>query len=58
MPSETCSDGIFVQTRQDFKLPGEFRLSFTLLAQETDVVRAVSTHSRPEAADDGFAHLG
>ncbi|SUA16694.1 Uncharacterised protein [Neisseria lactamica] len=51
MPSETCSDGIFVQTRQDFKLPGEFRLSFTLLAQETDVVRAVSTHSRLEAAE-------
>ncbi|HEZ6900585.1 TPA: hypothetical protein WI931_000970 [Neisseria meningitidis] len=51
MPSETCSDGIFVQTRQDFKLPGEFRLSFTLLAQETDVVRAVSIYSRLEAAD-------
>ncbi len=51
MPSETCSDGIFVQTRQDFKLSGEFRLSFTLLAQETDVVRAVSIYSRPEAAE-------
>ncbi|SUA14722.1 Uncharacterised protein [Neisseria lactamica] len=51
MPSETCSDGIFVQTRQDFKLPGEFRLSFTLLAQETDVVRAVSIYSRLEAAE-------